>query len=150
MRIYLDVCCISRPDYDQTQPRVRAETDAIERVFALCEGRIHDWIASDAVYWEVQRNPDPHKRANALLRLGTAIEVLTLSGAVESRASELASTGLRGIDALHLAFAESGRCAILLTTDDGFADRAERLNPKCGARVRNPLEWTREATNGQG
>ena len=34
MRIYLDVCCQNRPYDDQSQDRVRVESEAVRRILA--------------------------------------------------------------------------------------------------------------------
>lgn len=141
MRLYLDACCLSRPDDDQSQQRIRAETGAILAILEACERGDHDWIASSALLAEAQRNRDPEKQASALARLGGATELLMLTEAVERRALALGALGLRGVDAYHLAFAEEGRCDALLTTDDRFERRAGALVPPSSATVYNPVRW---------
>jgi len=32
MRVYLDVCCLNRPFDDQSQERIRVESDAVELI----------------------------------------------------------------------------------------------------------------------
>jgi hypothetical protein len=34
MRIYLDMCCLKRPFDDQSQPRIRLETEAVLALLA--------------------------------------------------------------------------------------------------------------------
>ena len=41
MRIYLDSCCLQRPLDDQTQPRIRIETEAVLTILALAAERLH-------------------------------------------------------------------------------------------------------------
>ena len=36
-RIYLDVCCLNRPFDDQSQPRIRLESETILIILAQCE-----------------------------------------------------------------------------------------------------------------
>jgi hypothetical protein len=37
MRLYLNMCCLKRPFDDQTQARIRLETEAIDAVLLLVE-----------------------------------------------------------------------------------------------------------------
>ena len=39
LRIYLDVCCLNRPFDEQTQDRVRLETEAILTILSHCKNR---------------------------------------------------------------------------------------------------------------
>lgn len=141
MRIYFDTCCISRPDDDQNQERVRAETAAILSLFEACERGEHDWIASVAIVAEVRSNPDPEKRANAMERLSGAAELLLHPELATARARELIAAGVGSIDAYHLALAEAAQCDALFTTDDQFKTRAARLSPASPVVVYNPADW---------
>lgn len=58
---------------------------------------------------------------------------------VSRRARELRARGLRDLDALHLAAAERGGAAVLLTTDDRFIQAARTLQPASPVRVENPV-----------
>ncbi|MGK7919936.1 MAG: hypothetical protein AB4080_08000 [Trichodesmium sp.] len=35
--IYLDVCCLNRPFDNQTQPRIKLETQAILEIISYCQ-----------------------------------------------------------------------------------------------------------------
>jgi hypothetical protein len=62
MRIYLDVCCLSRPFDDQSRERIRIESEAVDSILELCEQGTHQWTSSTAVEEEVSRNPDIEQR----------------------------------------------------------------------------------------
>jgi len=36
MKIYMDVCCLNRPFDDQTQDKIRIESDAILAILSKC------------------------------------------------------------------------------------------------------------------
>ena len=53
MRIYLDNCCLQRPFDDQTQPRIRVETEAVFAVLAVIQAGEHSLLSSEALEYEV-------------------------------------------------------------------------------------------------
>jgi predicted nucleic acid-binding protein len=120
------------------------ETEAVLLVLEMCGGGAHQWIVSEAVEWEVARNPDDEKRrvVEALLRF--ADERLPVGDPEIVKARSYADQGISGMDALHLALAERGRCDVLLSTDAHFLRRAKLLNPPSTVRVANPAEWVLE------
>ena len=52
MRIYLDMCCLKRPFDDQSQPRIRLETEAVLSLLAA-ESATIEFIRSAALAEEV-------------------------------------------------------------------------------------------------
>lgn len=57
-RMYLDNCCLSRPFDDQTQDRIRLETEAILLILAHLYTRKWQWIASEVSMFEADQNLD--------------------------------------------------------------------------------------------
>lgn len=144
MRIYLDACCLNRAFDDQTQQRVRLETEAIDAILDLCLSGRHAWITSAAVEEELERDPDEIRKSQTLALLADAFERATPSPATRPRVLEIIAVGVSPADALHLALAEEVACDVLLSTDDGFVQRAARLRPPSAVRLQNPLEWWME------
>ena len=58
MRIYLDVCCLKRSFDNQTQTRIRLETEAVELILNLIGLGELSWCSSEVVGYENQRNPN--------------------------------------------------------------------------------------------
>jgi hypothetical protein len=56
MRIYLDMCCLKRPFDDQSQPRIRLETETVLALLAA-ESATVDYIRSAALRLENRQNP---------------------------------------------------------------------------------------------
>jgi hypothetical protein len=56
MRIYLDMCCLKRPFDDQSQPRIRLETETVMALLAA-ESATVDYIRSAALRLENRQNP---------------------------------------------------------------------------------------------
>ena len=48
------------------------------------------------------------------------------------------------LDALHIAYAESGGADILLTTDDRMLRRAKHFRSQLRVRIENPYTWLEE------
>ena len=143
-RIYLDACALNRLLDDTSQPRVRAESQAIERFFALLlENRVA-WIASAILREELRRNPHDSARLDALEILEYASENIDPNRATILRAEHLEELGYGAFDALHLACAEQAGADSLLTTDDRFLRRARRASGNPQVKVENPLHWLRE------
>lgn len=144
MRIYLDVCCLNRPLDDQRQERIRLESEAVLLILELCVRGRYDWVAGEVIEEEVQRNPDEYKRAMVMGLLSTAPVRALVTPDMVALARSLVAFGLREIDTLHLAAAQSERCEVLLTTDDDFLRRAKRLGDRIDTRVENPTRWILE------
>jgi hypothetical protein len=62
VRVYLDICALKRPFDDQTQPRIRLETDAVLELLAAPEDRL-TFLHSAAHDLENSQNPVPWRLA---------------------------------------------------------------------------------------
>jgi predicted nucleic acid-binding protein len=132
MKVYLDACCLNRLTDDQTQLRIRQEAEAVEQILRqMRDGRIQ-WISSEALTDEIDRNPDWERRLENAALLALASENLEVDNSIADRAANLQIAGYGAYDALHLACAEAAQVDVLFTTDDGFIRRASR-------REGNPL-----------
>ena len=146
--IYLDTCCLGRPFDEQTQERVRHETEAIEKIidyFFL--GRFH-WISSSAVETEVGKNPNVTQRNQIQSQFSLAYQTVQVGAGEIARAAHLEKFGFPLFDALHIACAESGGADVLLTTDDVFLNRAKRLRQHLYVAVENPHTWLQAVIGG--
>jgi len=144
VKVYLDACCLSRLTDDQSQARIRAEAEAVERTFMLIRIGQAQLISSEALEDEVRRTPSIERRleAEALLSLASVRVVIDVE--VAQRARNLASIGYGVFDALHLAAAESAGAEIMLSTDDRLIRRAQRKAGSPRIPVRNPVSWIQE------
>jgi len=145
MRIYLDVCCLNRPFDDQSQDRIRLESEAVKLVLDLVGKGRHTWVSSEAVEYEVSRHPSEARRERLTMLLEQAGERLLLDDKAAALALAFGEQGVGAMDAWHLALAERWNCEVLLTTDDRLLRRARALHPPLALRVLNPVEWIAEA-----
>jgi len=127
MRIYLDTCCLQRPLDDQTQPRIRVETEAMFAVLASVQQGTVFLLTSEALEFEISRTPDEQRRREAKAILTLASERLTLSDSSETLAESFTQAGLSAIDALHVALASTAGADYFVTTDDKLLQRAKLL-----------------------
>jgi len=62
MKVYLDVCCLSRLTDDQSQKRVRLEAAAIEQILDRVQSGGLEWTVSAALLEEIGQNPSVELR----------------------------------------------------------------------------------------
>ena len=55
MKLFLDACCLNRPFDDQTQSRIRLETEAILLILESIEDSKHELISSFSLEQEISR-----------------------------------------------------------------------------------------------
>jgi len=144
--IYLDVCCLNRPFDDQTQPRIRLESEAVLLILAQCEQRQWEWVGSEVLTWEIRKTPDPERRRRVQLLASHVHRMVSVSQFEIARAKQIQALGIAAFDALHLACAESGQVDVFLTTDDRLLRKATVHAKQLNVRVENPLTWLREVS----
>ena len=143
-KIYLDTCCLNRPFDDQTQTRIRLETEAILVIFSQIETGEWDWVGSDVLQDEVEQIPDTQKLSRVSLLLDFIEENIEIGEKEIGRAKLLEKKGFHLFDALHIASAESAKADIFLSTDDQLIKLAKHLSKELKVRVENPLVWVTE------
>ena len=118
MLIYLDMCCFNRPFDDQSQVRIRFETEAK----LLLQQHVHEGglalVWSYVLDYENSINPFADRRESIKLWRSIAQTHVTETARIVSKAKELTSFGIKAFDALHVACAIAGNAAIFVSTDD--------------------------------
>ncbi|HLA51184.1 MAG TPA: PIN domain-containing protein [Thermodesulfobacteriota bacterium] len=144
MRIYLDVCCLSRPFDDRGQDRVRLESEAV--ITIISHDQTSNWrlLTSEVVDIEISKIPDVDKKQKIAM-LSTALhQSIVVDNDIEKRAIELERMGFKPFDAMHIACAEKGKADVLLTTDDNFIRKALHTKDALKITVKNPVMWLME------
>ncbi len=126
-KIYLDTCSIQRPLDSRTQVRIILEAEAVLSILRWCEADQLTLVASDALSFETERNPNPTRREYALGILDKAEEWAVLDETVESRARAFNVLGIKPLDALHLASAEAVQADYFCTCDDRLRNQARQI-----------------------
>jgi len=143
MRIYLDCCCLQRPFDDKSQPRIAVEAEAVLVILALCEADRLKLISSDALLFEIGRIPDQDRKDDALAILNIAKEDVDMTPEIEALARRLGASGLKPLDALHLAFASASKVDYFCTCDDKFLKKSQSFDG-LNTKVVSPTELVME------
>jgi len=143
MRIYIDNCCLQRPLDDQTQPRIRVETEAVLAILTAIQVRGFTLLSSEALEYEMRRIPDLRRRNEAMAVLTLAQERLELTDETAALAESIESHGIRPMDAVHLALASTAEADYFATCDDRFLKNA-RILPGLACKVTSILSLTSE------
>ncbi len=149
MKIYLDVCCLNRPFDDQTQDRIRLETEAIYTILKKIELGEFELINSDIIFYEVEKIPDITRKERINCILSLAGQFIKLDPEIKDRARNIQNMGLSSYDSLHLASAELAKATIFLTTDDKLLKKAQQHSSILKVRVENPLNWIIEVLSNE-
>src|SRR6266542_5866049 len=100
-KVYLDACCLNRLTDDQTQFRIRKEAEAVELILRRMRQGTTQWISSEALTDEIDRNPDIERRLENIALLALASESIEVDDSIASRAADLQIAGYGAYDALH-------------------------------------------------
>jgi hypothetical protein len=140
--VYMDCCCLNRPADDQTQDKIRIETDAIIGILFKCFYGPWKLVGSDIVEYEIMKTIDLNKLNKALNLYSVKKENIELNDEIEARALEVQKYGIKILDSLHFASAEYRNVDILLTVDREFIKHSKKINTSL--RVENPINWFME------
>jgi len=137
--IYLDTCCYSRLFDGKTSPEVIAEAERIRHIMRNGFSGKYIIVGSNIVTTEIRQNPDvKERRETESLYNATIRDEAKASAQRTTRAKVLQRMGLKEMDALHLAAAESMGADYLLTVDKEFLKKASRPNFTT-VKVINPI-----------
>jgi len=142
IRLYLDVCCLSRPFDDQSQDKVRLETEAIIGILQRCENIEWELVGSDIIKLEIEKNQDYVKKQKVLLLYKGIAEEIKYNAQIRIRAAQLRENGAKLLDSLHLASAEYAEVDVFLTTDARLLKFAVRSDLRI--RIENPVNYYME------
>lgn len=112
-------------------------------VLALCESRKAELIASDALVFETDANPDAVRRDFAAQVIAKAGQFVRTSEKLKAQARTFIDGGIKPLDALHLASAVEAQADFFCTCDDRLLRRARSLNT-APTKVLSPLELVAE------
>ena len=145
VRIYLDMCSIQRPLDSKTEPRIAVEAEAILSILSLCESGQLRLVGSEALLFELGRNPHPVRKEYALKVLARATAFVRTTDPVAEKARALTAAGMKPVDALHVASAVNARADYFCTCDDRLLRRAKAADTS-PTKVVSPLELIAEVT----
>ncbi|MCH5348069.1 MAG: hypothetical protein J1E40_01990 [Oscillospiraceae bacterium] len=133
--VYLDNCCYNRPYDNQTQIRVRLETQAKLHIQKLIVEKKINLVYSYISVYENLKNPDITRRLSITDFFNHAAVFVDTSKSdkVTEIAAQIIETGVKKMDALHVASAIIGKADYFLTTDIRLlkysTDKIHIINP---------------------
>ncbi|MXP74349.1 hypothetical protein GN277_02595 [Lachnospiraceae bacterium WCA-9-b2] len=136
MRIYMDNCCYNRPYDDQSQMRIHLETEAKLHIQDMVKKGEVELVASFALTYENGKNRFAHKR-KAISQFMEANASYYVGMENDKQVAEIAEaiklTGVKDMDAFHVACAIFSESDFFITTDDRVlkfqSEKVEIVNP---------------------
>lgn len=141
MRVYLDNCCYNRPFDDQSQLKVRLETEAKLHIQKMMRLGIVEYVWSDMLANEVEESKFWERRERIEPWVANAVEYVVTTPQIERNSLAFTAIGVKSSDAIHLASAAFARCDWFLTVDRGILKKVGHVG---GMRVANPLTYVQE------
>jgi len=138
----MDCCCLNRPSDDQTQDKIRLESDAILAILYKCLYNSWKLIGSDIIEYEIMQTPDQNKRKKAMNLYKIKKENIIMNNNITERAKEVQKYGMKPMDSLHFASAEYRNVNVLLTVDKDFLNNSKKITTSL--KVINPINWFME------
>jgi predicted nucleic acid-binding protein len=145
MKIYLDTSVYNRPFDDQTQPRIWLETLALALVLQVVEAGEAMLINSIVLEFENSLNPFSLRQDWMIRCLEQATVYQRVNESIRERAEALEKHGLKAIDSLHVACAESAGADYFLTCDDRLLKKQKHIT----IPSMNPLDFVQKVMGEQ-
>ena len=141
MKIYLDMCCFNRPYDDQTQSRIRIETEAKIVIQQKIKDSEHELLWSSILDFECSKNPFQEHRIAILNWRTIASTMIMIDDSIIARATNLMSLGIGKYDALHVACSIAGGAELFVTTDDRLLKYLRVLDDTLALLPQNALAY---------
>jgi predicted nucleic acid-binding protein len=143
VKIYLDLCAIQRPLDTSNQIRIVLESEAVLGIIAFSDIGQMEILSSEALLYEGEQSSLPVRKEHTLAVLAKAKNVLIVSEKEEIRAAEIMKVGVKPLDALHIALAESGNADYFCTCDDKLLRNAKKVKD-LAVKIVNPVDLVQE------
>ncbi|GHV51798.1 hypothetical protein FACS1894181_14180 [Bacteroidia bacterium] len=135
-RIYLDNCCFNRPYDDQAHPQIQFETQSKLFIQDLILKREIELVWSYVLKFENSRNLFEAKKQAISEWEELSIQTIEASGEIVRIANHITRTGIKALDALHIACAIVTGCNYCITVDKRMLKyRDDRIT------ICNPVEF---------
>ena len=124
MKIYLDNCCFNRPFDDQTQLRIRLEAEAKLSIQAEILNGKYELAWSYILDFENAQNPFEQRKETIRNWREIAYIDIDENEKIIKLAEQIAVTGIKPKDSLHIACAIIGGCEYFITTDTKILNKS--------------------------
>ncbi|KPA13840.1 hypothetical protein MHK_005954 [Candidatus Magnetomorum sp. HK-1] len=144
MKIYLDNCCFNRPFDDQSQLRIKLESEAKLKIQYDVRAGKYQLVWSYILDYENNSNPYyERKRQINEWKIYSIVDVQENTEIID-KANTLKDIGIRKKDALHVACAIFSKCDYFLTTDDKILKKDYLFEE---IKIADPFLFIKEAEN---
>lgn len=141
MKIYLDNCCFNRPFDDQSQLRIRLESEAKLKIQEEIRSGRFKLVWSYILDYENGKNPFQERKIRiAAWKKYADLDIQESEVLLES-ANTLNQIGLQKIDTLHISCAIISKCSYFLSTDDTILRRRGEIGD---INVIDPIAFIKE------
>jgi hypothetical protein len=141
MKIYLDNCCFNRPFDDQSQIRIRIETEAKLKIQEEVRSGKLQLIWSYMLDYENNKNPYIERKVRINGWKKYAIQYIEGNPEVLRTANLLNQIGVKKLDSLQISCAVFSKCDYFLTTDDKILQRADQIEY---IKINDPIGFIKE------
>ena len=132
-KLYLDNCCFNRPFDDQSQLKVRMETEAILFIQQQIKAERIEIVWSAVLDFEIKKSPYRERQEASDVFRRLAQTIVDIDDEIRSSSLVFQVRGLAWADALHVACAVKAGCKYFLTVDKRILNKTiteiEVLNP---------------------
>ena len=97
-----------------------------------------EYVWSSVLEFEIRKSKFVDRASRILPWASGAVVNVEVDYGIRCRAKEFEAAGLKPVDALHVACAESADCDWFFTTDNGILKKGKALTSMC---IANPLEF---------
>ncbi len=143
MKIYLDNCCFNRPFDDQSQLRIRLESEAKLYIQEKIRSGAFRLVWSYILEYENSQNPLPERSEQIAKWRAYSDEDIAADSEILKIANEINRQGLKKIDSLHIACAIKARADYFMATDDGILKKAARVQ---SISIVDPITFIKEVS----
>jgi predicted nucleic acid-binding protein len=143
MRLYFDTCCFNRPFDDQSQKRVRLESESILAIIDRGLHKLDEIVGSEILDLEIEQISDIEK-AESVKELYSVVstKIEYSQELLEEAEKILKISSIQSIDSLHIASAQKAKVDVFLTTDDKLQKECSKIN--LSIKVKNPIKYILE------
>jgi predicted nucleic acid-binding protein len=127
MKIYLDSCAIQRPLDTPNQVRIVLESEAVLGILNICTLGQAELLSSEALIYEADQSSLVIRKEHTLSVLSIARATIKITDKEKQRAGYLMTFGIKPLDALHIALAETGEADYFCSCDDRLLHSSEKV-----------------------
>ncbi|QTA81267.1 PIN domain-containing protein [Desulfonema limicola] len=141
MIVYLDNCCFNRPFDDQSQLRIKLETEAKIKIQDDILNENIRLVWSYILEYENNKNPFEERKQSIEGWKNNSYIDINENEHIVKNAEELKQLGFKTKDSLHIACAVFAKSDYFLTTDDKILSKSGMVNE---VKIIDPIGFIKE------